>query len=70
MRVVRVCPVEDRFGRHEACARCQGAGLGLSIAVTLVEAHAGSIDVESEIGVGTTFRVVLPMSKAAELVAA
>jgi signal transduction histidine kinase len=37
-----------------------GAGLGLSIARWIAEAHKGSIEVESEIGRGTTFRIVLP----------
>jgi two-component system sensor histidine kinase BarA len=37
-----------------------GAGLGLSIAKSLVEAHHGQIRVQSEVGVGTTFFVTLP----------
>jgi signal transduction histidine kinase len=37
-----------------------GAGLGLSIARELTEAHGGSIDVESAIGAGTRFTVTLP----------
>jgi signal transduction histidine kinase len=38
-----------------------GAGLGLSIARELTEAHGGSIDVESAIGAGTRFTVTLPL---------
>ncbi|MEM7448210.1 MAG: ATP-binding protein [Myxococcota bacterium] len=37
-----------------------GVGLGLSIVQRLTEAHEGTIAVESEVGAGTTFRVVLP----------
>jgi len=39
-----------------------GTGLGLPIVRQLVEAHGGSIDVESEPGRGTRFRVSLPVS--------
>jgi len=38
----------------------QGVGLGLPIALGIVEAHGGRIVVESQVGVGSTFTVILP----------
>jgi two-component system NtrC family sensor kinase len=38
----------------------QGTGLGLAIAQSIVADHGGRVEVESRLGTGTTFRVVLP----------
>jgi CheY-like chemotaxis protein len=42
-------------------ARIQGIGLGLSVSFGIVRRHDGSIEVESEIGKGTTFTVRIPV---------
>ncbi len=54
--------VFDRFYRGDRSRSRQGggAGLGLAIARQLVLAHGGALHVESQPGVGTTFRVQLP----------
>lgn len=40
----------------------EGSGLGLDIVRKIIEKHEGKIEVESEVGVGTTFFIHLPMS--------
>ena len=43
----------------------EGSGLGLSIVHGIVDRHGGRIMVESQVGTGTTFRIVLPVRAAA-----
>jgi two-component system phosphate regulon sensor histidine kinase PhoR len=53
----------DKFYRvkHPKTRRVIGTGLGLAIVKGAVEAHHGTIDVESVLDNGTTFRVLLPV---------
>ena len=52
--------VFDKYFQIGEQARSQGAGLGLTIAHDIVEAHGGTIEVNSTEGEGTTFRIALP----------
>jgi len=50
--------------------KSDGTGLGLPIANQIITAHAGQIEVESEMDTGTTFNIMLPASSACEEAAA
>jgi len=55
----------DKFYRaSNAGAEVSGSGLGLAIVKSIVESHQGRIWVESTLGQGTTFTVVLPIIEA------
>jgi two-component system OmpR family sensor kinase len=58
----------DRFYRSESSRtrKSGGAGLGLSITKSIVEAHNGAIAVESRVGEGSRFIVRLPAPKRVE----
>lgn len=57
--------VFEDFGRVESelpdGTKPEGTGLGLSITKRIIEAHGGLVGVESVVGVGSRFRIVLPL---------
>jgi signal transduction histidine kinase len=44
----------------------KGTGLGLALSYSIVQKHNGRIDVQSEVGVGTCFRIFLPIKQPVE----
>ena len=53
----------DKFYRvADSEGWASGTGLGLSITREIVDAHGGRIDVESQVGVGTRFKLTLPLT--------
>jgi len=43
-----------------------GTGLGLSLSNSIIQRHNGRIEVRSQVGQGTTFRIVLPIRRQVE----
>jgi two-component system, OmpR family, manganese sensing sensor histidine kinase len=59
-RFYRVDPARTH-NQSEITEKATGSGLGLAIAQAIVEHHQGQIQVESTVGMGTTFTVTLPI---------
>ena len=51
----------DRFFRCDAVHSTRGFGLGLTIAQKIINTHSGTINVDSEVGHGSTFQIILPL---------
>lgn len=63
----RGIPIEERasvfqrFYRGSTAGGARGAGLGLAVVQQIMRAHGGSVEVESEIGRGSRFRMLFPV---------
>jgi signal transduction histidine kinase len=55
----------ERFGQVDStlARKYEGAGLGLPIAIQIVELHGGRLEIQSKLGVGTTVTVHLPAER-------
>ncbi len=55
-------PIRDKIFNPFFTTKEEGSGLGLAIVHKIIENHKGFIEVESEVGKGTTFKVFLPVA--------
>lgn len=56
----------QKYRRVSTARNQDGTGLGLFIVKTMVEAHGGHVEVESQLGTGSCFRVILPSADRSE----
>lgn len=56
----------ERFSRLPGATRDSGTGLGLTIVQAIADGHGGTVELESELGVGSRFTIVLPPSRVTE----
>lgn len=52
---------DNLFTAQKTSRKRLGSGLGMRIVKDVIDAHEGRIEVQSEVGVGTTFRIFLPL---------
>jgi signal transduction histidine kinase len=59
--------VMEQIYRMHFTTKDGGTGIGLHVARSVIQAHGGEIQVESEVGSGTCFRVTIPLSSPASV---
>ncbi len=52
--------VFDKYYRSPSAAGTKGSGLGLAVVKAVAVAHGGSVELQSEVGKGSTFSLKLP----------
>lgn len=57
----QVSKIFERMYRHDIAHTTRGFGLGLPIAARIIDLHYGEITVDSELDVGTTVKIALPV---------
>lgn len=65
MTPAQTAQVFERFYRADGTGNIPGTGLGMSLVKEIIELHNGSVEVDSELGVGTTVTLRLPAQSAA-----
>lgn len=60
----------EKYYRSPNASSVKGSGLGLAIVKTITEAHGGRVEVESEEGKGSTFRIFIPVRSSCPVSAA
>lgn len=63
MKPAHVENLFEKFFRAPGSEKISGTGLGLSISKRIVDGHGGKIEVDSQLDVGTTFTVTLPIER-------
>jgi signal transduction histidine kinase/DNA-binding response OmpR family regulator len=53
----------DRFYKSQSLSTVEGSGIGLALVKELIELHYAEIEVRSELGKGTEFRVIIPIDE-------
>ena len=54
--------VFERFWRGANAEKAAGSGVGLAVVATLVDAHGGSVAIDSEVGAGTAISLTFPLA--------